>query len=214
MTKLRKGLLIAFEGIDGAGKSTQAKLLYERLKKAGFKAVFSKEPTEGEWGQKLKKLIEKGRNVTPQEELEWFIKDRQQHVEKTIIPGLNEKKIIILDRYYFSTIAYQGALGFDPGEIERKNLEFAPQPDLLFLIEITPHLGLRRIIEDREKEADHFEKEGYLLQVNKNFNELKKPFLHRLPGEEKIQRLSDRTWNIAARYLKEHHLIENRVKSF
>jgi dTMP kinase len=209
MTNLRKGLLIVFEGIDGAGKSTQAKLLYERLKKAGFKAVLSKEPTEGEWGQKLKKLIEKGRrSITPQEELEWFTKDRQQHVEKTITPGLNEKKIIILDRYYFSTIAYQGALGFDPEEIERRNLEFAPQPDLLFLIEITPHLGLRRIIENRGKEADHFEGEACLLKANKIFNELNKPFLHRLSGEETIQRLSDRIWNITTRHLKEQNLIK------
>ncbi len=132
-TDLKKGVLIAFEGVDGAGKSTQARLLYERLTKAQFEADLSKEPTEGTWGKKLRKLIEEGRgDVGPQEELEWFIKDRFQHVKEIINPGLLNNKIIILDRYYFSTIAYQGALGVDPREIEKKNGEFAPEPTCFF----------------------------------------------------------------------------------
>ena len=89
MHRLKKGVLIVFEGVDGAGKSTQARLLYERLSKAQFEAELSKEPTEGTWGKKLRKLIEEGRgDVGPQKELEWFIKDRFQHVEEIIKPGL------------------------------------------------------------------------------------------------------------------------------
>jgi len=61
MHRLKKGVLIVFEGVDGAGKSTQARLLYERLTKAQFEADLSKEPTEGTWGKKLRKLIEEGR---------------------------------------------------------------------------------------------------------------------------------------------------------
>ena len=202
-------MLIVFEGVDGAGKSTQAKALYERVKKAHFETLLSKEPTEGEWGQKLKELIERGRkNTTPQEELDWFIKDRYEHVARTISPGLQENKIVVLDRYYFSTIAYQGPLGFDPGEIEKRNLEFAPQPDLLLLIELPPRLGLQRIRKNRTKEADFFEREEYLLKVYEIFKNLNKPFLRRLPGEKTIQELSNRAWNITMGYLKEHRLIE------
>ena len=209
MRKLKKGVLIVFEGVDGVGKSTQAKALYERLKKAHFETLLSKEPTEGEWGQKLKKLIERGRrNTTPQEELDWFIRDRYEHVAGTISPGLQENKIVVLDRYYFSTIAYQGPLGFDPKEIEKRNLEFAPPPDLLFLIELPPRSGLQRIANNRGKEADSFEKEDYLLEVNEIFKRIRKPFLHRLPGEETIQELGNRAWNITIGYLKERKLLE------
>lgn len=209
MHRLKKGALIVFEGVDGAGKSTQARLLYERLKKAQFDVELSKEPTEGEWGQKLRKLIKEGRgSVTPQEELDWFIKDRYQHVEEFIKPGLKNNKIIILDRYYFSTIAYQGALGVDLGEIEKRNCEFAPEPNLLFLIEISPTAGIMRIKETRKKETDSFERENYLLRVSQIFFDLNKPFLHRLSGEESVQKLSDQAWEITLTYFKEHNLIE------
>jgi len=209
MHRLKKGVLIVFEGVDGAGKSTQARLLYERLTKAQFEAVLSKEPTEGRWGKKLRKLIEDGRgDVGPQKELEWFIKDRFQHVKEIINPGLENNKIIILDRYYFSTIAYQGALGVDPREIEKRNGEFAPEPNLLFLIEIAPGTGIKRIKESRGKETDSFERESYLLKVGKIFHSLDKPFLYRLSGEESVQKLSDQTWEITTAHLEEHNLIE------
>jgi len=208
MKELKKGVLIAFEGIDGAGKSTQAELLYQRLKEANFKVIISKEPTEGEWGQKIKRLLKQGRrDIQPQEELEWFLRDRYQHVAKVIIPNLKKKKIIILDRYYFSTMAYQGSLGINPEEIEKRNLEFAPEPDLLFLIQLTPYLGIKRIKRKREKEVDFFERESYLLKVSKIFDLLRRPFIYRLPGEETIQSLSKKTWNITMRYLKEEGLI-------
>ena len=163
-----------------------------------------------EYGDRnLERLIEGGRkNTTPQEELDWFIKDRSEHVKKTIGPGLREKKIVVLDRYYFSTIAYQSPLGFDPDEIERRNLAFAPPPDLLFLIALPPRSGLQRIVENRGREADSFERVDYLLRVNEIFEKIHKPFLHRLPGEETIQELSNRAWNITIGYLKERKLVE------
>jgi len=209
MRKLKKGVLIVFEGIDGAGKSTQAKALCERLIKAHFDTLLSKEPTEGRWGRKLKQLIKRGRkNTTPQEELDWFIKDRHEHVEKTIGPGVQKKKIVVLDRYYFSTIAYQSPLGFDPEEIEKRNLEFAPPPDLLFLIDLPPQSSLQRIAQKRGDPADSFEREEYLLHVNEVFKRMQKPFLHRLPGGEAAQELSNRVWNITMDYLEERKLLE------
>jgi dTMP kinase len=209
MKRLKQGVLIVFEGVDGVGKSTQAKALYARLRAARFEAVLSKEPTDGTWGQKLRRLIEQGRkDTTPQEELDWFIEDRAEHVKRTINPGLQEKRIVVLDRYYFSTIAYQSPLGFDPEEIKRRNLTFAPPPDLLFLIELPPRSGLRRIVENRGKEADSFEKEDYLLRVDEIFRGMRGPFLHRLPGEETIQELSNRAWNITMAHLKERDLVE------
>jgi len=208
MVTLRRGVLIVFEGIDGAGKTTQAKLLFERLKRADHEVLLSKEPTEGKWGLKLKKIIEQGRDgIPPEQELEWFLKDRQDHVANTISPGLQQKKIVILDRYYLSTIAYQGSLGIDPEEIESKNLEFAPQPDLLFLIEIPPHLGVRRKEENKNRKRDSFEQEHYLIAVSKIFNDYRRGFIHRLRGDESVGQVGTQTWEITTQFLKDHDLV-------
>jgi dTMP kinase len=208
MVTLRRGVLIVFEGIDGAGKTTQAKLLYEMLKRANHQVVLSKEPTEGRWGMKVKQLIEHGRDgIPPDEELEWFLRDRQEHVARIISPGLQQKKIVILDRYYLSTMAYQGSLGIDPETIERKNLEFAPPPDLLFLIEIPPHLGVRRKEEHKGRKTDSFEQEQYLFQVSKIFNDYHRQFVHRLAGNQSMDRIGTQAWEITTQYLRDHDLL-------
>ncbi len=211
MPKLKEGVLIVFEGIDGAGKSTQAKRLRQRLVEAGYETVFSKEPTNGTWGKKIQGVIKEGRDaLTPEQELEWFIKDRKEHVIGTILPALEARKIVVLDRYYFSTIAYQGALGLDPKEIEQKNKAFAPPPDLLFLVDISPQEGLRRIAKAREGGADFFERENYLEKVYQGFAHLNGPFLHRLSGGMSVEALSDETWNIARNYLKNKEVVQGQ----
>jgi dTMP kinase len=208
MVSLRRGVLVVFEGIDGAGKTTQAKLLYERLKRANHQVVLSKEPTGGMWGMKLKQVIEQGRDgITPEEELEWFLKDRREHVANIISPGLQQKKIVILDRYYLSTIAYQGSLGIDPETIERKNLEFAPLPDLVFLIEIPPHLGVRRKEEHKGRTTDSFEQEHYLLEVNRIFDDYHRQFIHRLRGDQSADRIGSQAWEITTQYLRDRDLV-------
>lgn len=204
MPELKKGALIVFEGIDGAGKSTQARLLHQRLERACYETVFSKEPTSGTWGKKIQVILKEGRGaVTPEQELEWFIKDRQEHVAETILPALNSRKIVVLDRYYFSTMAYQGALGFDPQKIEQANRAFAPQPDLLFLVEISPLEGLRRISKSREGGVDFFEREDYLKKVCQGFSSLDGPFLHRLSGEAGVEALAEETWAATCKLLEE-----------
>ena len=128
--KLKKGLLIVFEGIDGCGKSTQAKLAYDYVKSLGYEAIALKEYTNGKWGQKIRELSLKGRdNVTAFQEFELFLKDRMEDVELNIKPALESKKIIILDRYYFSSMAYQGGRGLDVKMIQEENEKIAPVPD-------------------------------------------------------------------------------------
>lgn len=207
MARLKKGMLIAFEGIDGAGKSTQARSLSERLDRAGFDVVLSKEPTDGRWGRRLKALIQNGRGKTsPAEEAALFLKDRQEHVRGVIRPGLEEKKVVILDRYYFSTMAYQGALGLNPEEIERENRAFAPEPDLVFLLEITSAAAVRRIVEGRTGGGDVFEQEDYLQKVNDIFGNIQKPFFCRLPGLAPVEYLERETWTTTVRHLEERCL--------
>ena len=207
MPKLKKGVLIVFEGIDGAGKSTQARLLFDRIEQSGYPVVLSKEPTGGTWGQKLQRIIKEGRDtIAPQQELEWFIKDRQEHVATIILPALEKKKVVVLDRYYFSTMAYQGALGLDPEDIEQRNLRFAPQPDLLFLVDISPQEGLGRIAKARKGGVDFFEREHYLERVCKGFSQLERPFLYRLAGSKTVKTLASEAWDAARKLLKNQEL--------
>ncbi|MEO8427453.1 MAG: dTMP kinase [Verrucomicrobiota bacterium] len=176
------GFLIAIEGIDGAGKTTQAHHVQDALQARKLAVIRTKEPTTGHWGQVLRDSALTGR-LSIEEEVEAFIKDRKEHVEQTINPALREGKIIIVDRYYFSTAAYQGARGVNPDELIRRNEEFAPEPDLLVLLDIDPKAGLERI-RTRGDRANHFEKTGTLRKARDIFLSIKKPYLLRIDATQ------------------------------
>jgi dTMP kinase len=176
------GFLIAIEGIDGTGKTTQAHHLQEALQARKLAVIRTKEPTTGHWGQVLRDSALTGR-LSIEEEIEAFINDRKEHVEQTIIPALREGKIVIIDRYYFSTAAYQGARGIDPEELIKKNEAFAPEPDLLVLLDIEPKAGLERI-RTRGDRANLFEKTGTLRKARDIFLSIKKPYLVRIDASQ------------------------------
>jgi dTMP kinase len=157
---MAQGLFIVIEGIDGTGKSTQAKRLGEWFTAQGREVVLSREPTNQPWGKKLRESAATGR-LSPQDELDYFLKDRRQHVEELILPSLAAGKVVILDRYYFSTMAYQGIRGFDPTEIRRKNEEFAPRPDRLIILDLDVDSALARI-GSRGDNANEFEQRDSL----------------------------------------------------
>lgn len=174
--RLCRGLFIVFEGVDGAGKTTQVRLLDERLRRAGYDVVCLKEPTEGPWGRKLRHLAQHGReHVSAATELEWFLQDRREDVEQNIRPALERGQIVLLDRYYFSTMAYQGALQLDLEEIRLQNEAFAPPPDLLFILAIPPAQGLQRV--RQRGELSHFERLDYLERVADIFAAMRFPYL-------------------------------------
>lgn len=176
-----EGLFIVIEGIDGTGKSTQAKRLGEWFAAQGREVVLSREPTNGPWGRKIRETFLAGR-LTPDEELACFLNDRRQHVEELIAPSLAAGKVVILDRYYFSTMAYQGARGFDPAEIRRKNEEFAPVPDILVILDLDVDSALGRI-GARGDTANEFEKRDNLLRCREIFLSLKdEPFVRVIPS--------------------------------
>jgi dTMP kinase len=143
--RLKKGVLIVLEGIDGSGKTTQIKKLADFLLAQGFPVVCFQEPTRGRWGRLIREKARQADSLSPEEELELFLRDRRENVENNLLPALRQKKIILLDRYYFSTMAYQGARGLDVAEIKRKNEAFAPPPNLVFILLLDPREGLQRI---------------------------------------------------------------------
>ncbi len=185
-TAKRKGLLIAFEGIDGAGKTTQTNLLYNYLRHQSYKVLLTREPTDGPYGQKIRSLFVSRQKVTPEEELDLFTNDRRQHVDKVIVPALDDGWIVLTDRYYFSTMAYQGAMGLSPLNIRKINEEFAPIPDLVILLVARPRESVQRIKSNRREIPNSFEKEDYLKQVQDIFLALNDSFVVRIDGDKTI----------------------------
>lgn len=165
------GHLIVIEGIDGTGKSTQATMLADALSKSHNEVVQSFEPTNGPWGKKLRESASTGR-LSIDDELEYFINDRREHVENLILPVIQRGGIVILDRYYFSTMAYQGARGIDPQKIREQNEAFAPKPDILIILDLDVDTALKRI-GARDGQTNEFEKRESLDFCRKLFLSLK-----------------------------------------
>ncbi len=176
MTKT--GKLIVLEGIDGSGKTTQARALLRRMRYRGWNAVFFREPSRSRWGREIRRKAAHAGSLTPEEELDLFVKDRRENVERNLKPALRRGQIIVLDRYFFSTMAYQGAKGIDPEKIRRINEKFAVAPDLVIVLDIPAGEGLGRI-EGRRKKDELFEREDYLARVREIFKGLRGPrFFH------------------------------------
>jgi dTMP kinase len=173
-------LLLAIEGIDGTGKSSQVRLLAETLRGDGYPVVVTREPTDGPYGRQIRAFFAKRHQLSPAAELELFMNDRRQHVREVIAPALAAGKIILTDRYYLSTAAYQGAAGRDPEEIMAANEAFAPTPDLVLLLTLPPTLGIRRIRELRGEALNDFEQEEFLSKVAKIFATLRRDYITRI----------------------------------
>lgn len=147
---------MVFEGIDGVGKSTQADGLQNWLVEQGLEVVRSREPTDGPYGKKLRASMAEGR-LEPRAELDLFLADRREHVRDLIRPSVAAGRVVVLDRYYFSTVAYQGARGFEPEALLAENESFAPEPDALFILDMPAEDSVARIRAHRGAGVDTFE---------------------------------------------------------
>jgi len=184
------GILIAFEGIDGAGKTTQVELLTQLLVSRGEHVVRSKEPTDGVWGRKIRASATSGR-MSLADELNAFIEDRKEHVQNLIRPTLASGGIVILDRYYFSTIAYQGARGANVDELREQMLRIAPPPDVVFLIDLDPQVGLSRISDSRGDVPNDFERLEPLTMIRRIFLDLAAtdPTIRTIDGSQAVEQV-------------------------
>jgi dTMP kinase len=188
--KMKRGTLIVIDGIDGTGKTTQAKKLLESLNKKGFEAVYFREPSDSSWGLEIKRKASRPDSLSPEEELDLFQKDRIENVEKNLKPALGAKKIVVLDRYYFSTMAYQGARGIDPEMIKALNESFAIKPDLVFILDVVPSEGLSRIRKSRDSLEEHFEREDYLAKVREIFLSIEGENIHHIDASRPESEIS------------------------
>lgn len=186
--RLKDGLFIVFEGIDGSGKSTQAARLAQSLEALGYDVVLTREPTDGPWGRRIRDIAARGRAGTSlDDEIKIFVQDRREHVRQVIRPALRRGAVVICDRYYFSTMAYQGALGADPAALRRLNEKTCrfPIPDVVFYIHVPPRAGIARINRKRGGANAGYEKLDFLERVAAIFDSMDDPFFMRVKGTQR-----------------------------
>ncbi len=167
----RNGKLIVIEGIDGSGKSTLAENLNITLSKLGHDCIRFKEPTNGFWGQQIRNMLIHHQEITPEQEFEWFLNDRKEDVSNNIMPSLQNGQIVILDRYYFSSVVYQSLRGMNRDVILKANTAFSPVPDLLIITDLSETIALQRIQNSRAHGFDAFENSEKLKKVRQGFLE-------------------------------------------
>jgi len=177
----KRGVLLALEGIDGCGKSTQAELLAAALRARGLEVVLTCEPTDSPLGQQIREYFQgPDRYLSPKEELNLFMADRREHVAEVIDPPLAEGKIVITDRYYYSSVAYQGALGLDPDRILAQNEVLSVPPDLAVILTLPVAQALGRLSATSQRARQVSENSAYLEQVAAIYAGLQGPHLRHL----------------------------------
>jgi dTMP kinase len=140
----KKGAFICIEGLDGSGKTTQAKLLTEKLRKS-HSAVYTAEPSRGKIGTFIRERCLYGeKRLSSVIEALLFAADRIEHVETEVLPALHQGKLVISDRYLYSSLAYQGAAGLNVEWIEKIN-EHALKPDLAVFIDVDLKTVMNRL---------------------------------------------------------------------
>ena len=140
----KKGVFICIEGLDGCGKTTQAKLLARKLRQS-HSAIYTAEPSRGKIGTYIRNSYLYGeKRLSIVLEALLFAADRIEHVENEVLPALNERRLVISDRYVYSSLAYQGAAGLSVEWIEKVN-EHALKPDLAVFIDVDPKIVMNRL---------------------------------------------------------------------
>ncbi len=174
------GLFIVFEGVDGSGKSSQIERLASFLENLGHNVLTTREPSDGIFGTKLRSLFYQREKISKEEELQLFIDDRKEHLQKTVLPALKEGQVVLCDRYFLSTIAYQGATGaFDIDNLLAKN-SFAPPPDIALLLTAPVDICIQRITKGRNEKLNDFEKQDFLQKADAIFASLQFPWIKRV----------------------------------
>lgn len=122
--------------------------------------------------------------------MELFLKDREEDVQKNILPALMQGSIVVMDRYYYSNMAYQGALGIDVNHIQALNEKIAPRPDMVIILDLDAQAGLHRINTLRREKENHFEREDYLRKVSQIFREMKGDHIYHLPASRPLEEVN------------------------
>ena len=192
------GAFICIEGLDGSGKSTQAELLTKKLCQAGYNAVFTAEPSQGKIGKFIRKrLFEQERMPTTAEAL-LFAADRIEHIQNIVLPALKEGKIVISDRYVYSSLAYQGSAGLNLDWIESINAN-AQKPDLSLFIDVAPEIVLERL-KRKKSVMENLQTQRCVREIYQKYVE--KGMLKRVDGAKSTNEVLDALYTEVIFFLK------------
>ncbi len=197
------GKFIVFEGLDGSGQTTQARLLKEYLERAGLKVLAMKEPTQNSSaGKKIQRILDKKEEISSADLQKLFVEDRKEHLEREILPALKRGEIVICDRYFFSTFAFGAASGLDLEWLIKLNEKFL-LPDLTFILKAKPETCLQRITK-RGTEKTLFEKKETMEKVWQVYEILLQRFenLFLIDAEQPIEQVFSQIKEIVLKNLK------------
>ena len=168
-----RGKFLVIEGIDGCGKSTQVKMLTEWLGKNNIPFFLTKEPSEKGFRKIIKELVsDKTKIDDPALDALLFTADRKLHIDTEIKPALEEGKIVISDRYYHSTFAYQQTQGLELEWLREIN-RFALKPFLTIIFDVPAEISVERLSKDSTRKSfDKFEKSEFLSKLRENYLKL------------------------------------------
>jgi dTMP kinase len=194
----KKGAFICLEGLDGSGKTTQAKLLTEKLRKS-HSAVYTAEPSHGKIGTYIRNRCLYGeKRLSTIVEALLFAADRIEHIETEVFPALNEGKLVISDRYVYSSLAYQGAAGLSLDWIEKVN-ELALKPDLAVFIDVDPKTVMHRL-KPKKSVMENMETQQKVRDVYLKF--VAKGKLVRLDGNSAKNEVAEALSNLVLKFLE------------
>ncbi len=220
--------LVVFDGIDGSGKSTQVKLLEKRLIEtklgpAKYGVVTIAEPTKSKYGIKIREAMMNIKDrLSFEDELDLFTQDRIDNVETNIIPALKQGKVVILDRYYFSTAAYQGSR--EGGKLSWQDIialneKFAPRPSLVFFFFMPVDMALKRIDIDaqnaKRESRSYMERKDTLEKVQAIFKAIHESHAynsHAIDAIQSIEQIHEHIWVICKNQISGQRLPPPLIK--
>jgi len=193
-----RGAFICIEGLDGCGKTTQAKLLVKKMRKS-HNAVYTAEPSHGKIGAFIRKSCLYGeKRLSSVVEALLFAADRLEHVENEVLPALNQGRLVVSDRYIYSSLAYQGAAGLSLEWIEKIN-EHALRPDFAIFIDVDPKIVMQRLKPNKSVmenlETQRKVREVYLKYVAKGE-------LARIDGDKPRKEVAEALSAVVLKFLK------------
>ncbi len=199
MNLLQKlGAFIVIEGLDGSGKTTQAKLLTAKLSQ-NYRALYTAEPSQGKIGTFVRQsCLYERRRLSPDVEALLFAADRVEHVENEIKPALQEGRLVICDRYVYSSLAYQGSAGLSIDWIKEVN-KYALKPDFSVFVDVTPETVLQRL--HRKKSVME------TLEIQKKVRDIYLQFVTRgdlfiIKGDRPIEEVSEDLTETVLKFLR------------
>lgn len=215
---MQDGILITFEGIEGCGKTTQAKKIYNYLLKSNYNVILTQEPGATKIGEIVREILLSvtNKNIDPYAELYLYLADRAQHLNEIIYPNYENGKIIICDRYYHSTIVYQGFarnIGLETIDLLHSVMPSFVTPNITFILDVSVDESVRRTKKRMQEEKSNLfvrfelEERAFHEKIRQGYLEIQKRESSKvliIDGMKEIDEITTQIIN----YLKEFGIIK------